>query len=188
MKQALKATRRAIAALAALAACAAHAQSLKPGLWEVTSRMEGGSAKMQDSMAQMQKQMAAMPPEQRRQMEEMMARQGVKMSPSGPGGGVAVKTCLTKEMVERNEIPANKGDCKTTSQSRTGNTMKMAFTCTNPASSGEGVFTFVSPEAYTSKVSVTSQVQGKPEKIDMSGAGKFLAADCGDVKPMRAAK
>lgn len=180
--------RSSVAALAAFAACTAHAQTLKPGLWELTSRMEGGSVKMQDSMAQMQKQLAAMPPEQRKQMEEVMAKQGVKMAPSGPGGGIAIQTCFTKEMVERNDIPASKGDCKTTSQSRTGNTMKTAFTCTNPASTGEAVFTLVSPEAYTSKVIVMSQVQGKPEKIDMSGSGKFLAADCGSVKPMRAAK
>jgi hypothetical protein len=87
-------------------------------------------------------------------------------------------------MAEKNEVPAQKGDCKTTAQSRSGNTMKMAFACANPPSSGEGQVTFNGSEAYTSRMTVNSQVQGKPEKVTMEGAGKWLAADCGNVKPM----
>ena len=160
-------------------ACAAGAQNLKPGLWEVTHKMQSSGGEME----QMQQQLAAMPPEQRKMVEEMMAKQGVKPG-AGGGGGMSVKTCMTKEMVEKNELPAQQGDCKTTHQSRSGNTMKFAVACTKPPSTGEGQVTFTSPEAYSIKMVVTSESQGKPEKMNMEGGGKWLGADCGNIKPM----
>jgi len=174
----------AIAALVAAAALPAAAQTLKPGLWEVTNKMQGGSGQMQNAMAEMQKQLASMPPEQRKMIEEQMAKSGVKMGSAGPGGGMSVQVCMTKEMVEKSEMPAQQGDCKTTSQSRSGNTMKMAFACTNPPSSGDGQITFNSSESYTSRMNVSTQVDGKPEKVSMEGTGKWLAADCGNIKPL----
>jgi hypothetical protein len=169
------------AALAAFA-CAAGAQSLKPGLWEVTSKVQAGGGPTGQQMAEMQKQMANMPPEQRKMMEEMMAKQGVK--PGGPGAGMSVKMCMTKEMAENNELPAQQGDCRTTQQSRSGNTMKFSMACSNPPSTGEGQVTFAGPEAYSMKMVVNAQVQGKPEKMTMDGAGKWLSPDCGSVKPV----
>ena len=43
-------------------------------------------------------------------------------------------------------------------------------------------------EAYRSKMTMTSTRQGKPEKMDMDGQGKWLSADCGSVKPLGAKK
>lgn len=173
-----------------LAACAiaalslpAAAQSLKPGLWEVRSKMQG-NAEMDQAMAEMHKQMAAMSPAERKQMEAMMAKQGVQMGPAPAGGGMATKICMTREMAERNDVPAMQGDCKTTSQSRSGNTWKMAFTCTNPPTTGQSQVTVTSPEAYTMKMTSTSTAAGKTEKLDMEGSGRWLGADCGNIKPM----
>jgi hypothetical protein len=164
-------------------ACAAGAQSLKPGLWEINQKMQMSGAQG-DRMAQMQQQMANMPPEQRKMMEEMMAKQGVKMGQGGPGGGgMSIQMCMTKEMAEHNEVQAQRGDCKTTQQSRSGSTMKMAFTCTNPPSSGEGEVTFASPESYHMKMMVNTQVEGKPQKMNMDATGKWLGSDCGNIKP-----
>ena len=176
--------RLALAAVIAAAALPAAAQSLKPGLWEITNKMQSGSGQMEAAMSEMQKQMASMSPEQRKMMEQQMAKSGVKMGAAGPAGGMTVKVCMTKEMAERNDVPAQQGDCKNTNQSRSGNTMKMAFTCTNPPSSGEGQVTFGSPESYAMKMAISTQVQGKPEKVNMEGAGKWLGAECGSVKPL----
>lgn len=55
-------------------AATASAQQIKPGLWENTSQMGGA---MGAPMAQMQQQMASMPPAQRKQMEAMLAQQGI---------------------------------------------------------------------------------------------------------------
>ncbi|MDB5946751.1 MAG: hypothetical protein JWQ33_1777 [Ramlibacter sp.] len=174
----------AFAAVLAATVLPAGAQSLKPGLWEITNRMQSGSGQMETAMSQMQKQMASMPPDQRRMIEEQMAKSGVRMGAAGPAGGMSVKVCMTKEMTEKNEVPAQQGDCKTTSQGRTGNSMKMAFACTSPPSSGEGQVTFSSPESYTTKMAINTQVDGKSEKVNMESSGKWLSADCGNVKPL----
>jgi hypothetical protein len=178
------AAQAALAALAAAVVLPAGAQALKPGLWEVTNKMQSGSGQMESAMAQMQKQMANMPPEQRKMIEEQMAKSGVKMGAAGPAGGMTVQVCMTKEMVERDQMPSQRADCKTTSQSRAGNTMKLAFACTNPPSSGEGQITFASPESYAMKMAVNTQVEGKTEKVNMEGSGKWLGANCGSVKPL----
>ena len=81
-----------------LATVAAHALAaditIKPGLWEITSQMQGGSGdKMAASMAKMQKDMEKMTPEQRKMVQDMMAKQGVQMGSSG-ASGVTVKICM----------------------------------------------------------------------------------------------
>jgi hypothetical protein len=146
--------------------------------------MKSSSGDMEKAQAQMQAQMASMPPEKRKVMEEMMAQHGMRMG-SGAPGAMTAQMCMTKEMVERNEIPMQHGDCKTTKQERRGNTTTFAFACTNPPSSGEGVHTFVNPEAYTFKMTMKTSVHGKPETMSMDGSGKWLSADCGKLKPVR---
>jgi hypothetical protein len=173
-----------VAGIAAAALGSAGAQSLKPGLWQITHQTQGGGD-MGRSMAAMQQQLANMPPEQRKMVEQHMARQGMQ---SGPGGGMAVKVCITPEMAQRSQVPGQHADCSSTSQARSGNTMKVAFACTNPPSKGEGEVTFTSPEAYTSKMTVTTTVQGKPQQMTMNSSGRWLAADCGSVKPALAPK
>jgi hypothetical protein len=161
-------------ACVALASAAAGAQTLKPGLWEI----DNSGAGMDQAMAQMQQQLANMPPEQRKQMEAMMAQRGMRVG----GHGMAVRVCMTREMVERHEMPVREG-CTTTKNERTGNTVRIAFRCTNPPSSGEGEFTFVNPESYRSRIAVTSTAEGRSEAMTMESSGKWLGADCGSIKP-----
>ena len=163
---------------AACAAFGASAQNLKPGLWEVRHKLQG-NPEMERQLEEARKQMAAMPPEQRRQMEAMMAGRGVQMGV----GGHSVRMCLTREMVERNEIPAQQGDCRMTNQQRTGNTLKVNFTCTNPPSSGESRMTINSPESYAMKTTASSSIDGRVETMSVEGSGKWVGADCGSLKP-----
>lgn len=165
-------------------ASSASAQQLKPGLWEVTNNIRSGSGQTEKAQAALQQQMAGMPPEQRKKIEKAMADQGMKMAPGG-AGGMAVRTCMTREMVERNEIPTQQGECRTTKQERSGNTTRIAFTCTNPPSSGEGEFTMQSPEAYRMKMAIRTNIAGKADTMNMDAAGKWLSADCGSIKPPR---
>src|SRR4051812_38220340 len=136
-------------ALAGALAPAAAQQRLKPGLWEMTNKIQG-NAQMDQAMAEMQKQLAAMPPEQRKQMEAMMGGRGVQMGGMGPGG-MSMRVCLTREMVERDDIPAGNGDCKTTQQQRSGGTIKVTFACTRPPSSGESEVTLNGSDSFTTK-------------------------------------
>lgn len=165
---------------------AQQAPAVKPGLWEFQQKMQSASGQMEQAMQQMQQQMAALPPEQRKMMEAMMARQGVNVAP-GAGGAMTVRMCLTPEMVQRNQMPVHaQGDCRTEQSPRSGNTMRVKFTCANPPSSGDGEVTFVGDSAYTMKMTVNTTAQGRPEKITMDGSGKWLGADCGAVKPLAA--
>lgn len=170
------------------ACCLAQAQSLQPGLWEIHSQMQGGSGmRMAGAMEQMNQQMAAMSPEQRKMVQDMMAKQGMQMGGADGGSGMRMKICMTQDMVDRNEMPSERrGDCKHTQSPRVGNTLKYAFTCTNPPSSGEGEVSFQSREAYSMKMAMTTTVKGQPEKMDMQATGKWLGADCGNVKPLGA--
>lgn len=172
-----------------LIATPAAAQTMKPGLWEITNKMGGSGdtgAKMAAAQEQMQKQMASMSPAQRKQMEDMMAKQGVNMSPGAPGGGMATRICITKEMAARNEAPAQQqGDCKREQMQRSGNTTRFKFVCAKPPSTGEGEVTVHNAESYTMKMKMSRDMKGKPEQMTMDAQGKFLGNDCGSVKPIK---
>lgn len=161
----------------------AQAETLKPGLWEMSTRMRSNSGEIEKAMAQAQKQLAALPAEQRKMMQDMLAKQGVGMGTAG-AGNMTIQVCMTPEMLARNEVVTQDGDCKTQQSPRVGNTMKMKFTCTAPPSSGEGVVTFISPQSYTTQMTVTAQAAGKPETVKMDSQGRWLAADCGKVRPV----
>jgi hypothetical protein len=175
----------ALVVLAAGMSAPAGAQTMKPGLWEINQHMESSGGEMEAAMAKMQQQMAAMPPAQRKIMEDAMARQGMKAGAApGAGGGMNVQVCLTKEMVERNEMPSQqRGSCRSMAQQRIANTMKIAFVCTDPTSRGDGQITFNSPESYAMKMTVESMREGKASKMSMQATGSWRGADCGSVKP-----
>lgn len=169
-----------LAAACAAASVPAVAQTLKPGLWEM-ERKGGGDQRRDNPMAEMQKRMATMSPEQRKQMEAAMASHGMAM---GRAGGMAMKICLTPDMVKRNEIPSSRGECKTTQKQRTGNTVTLAFTCVDPPSSGETLVTINSPESFASHTTTNADAD-RSEAASMDTQGKWLAADCGGIKPFQ---
>jgi len=168
------------AALAAVSFVAA-AQTQAPGLWEHSMTFKTQSGEMEKAMAEMQKQLAAMPPEQRKQMEQMMAGRGMSTGPKG----TSYKVCLTKEEAARQAAPKMAdANCNQEVVQRSAQGMKVKWTCggQNP-SSGEGEITFKSDKAYSGKADVTSTVKGKPETTHIEQSGQWLSADCGDIKP-----
>lgn len=173
-----------IGLIACALATAAMAQTTRPGLWEVTQKI-GGNPQMDAAMAQMQQQMASMSPEQRKAMQDMMARQGMGMPSMGAGGAVAVRMCITPEMAARQDVPAapTEGDCTSKVLSRSGNTTRVSFACQKPPSSGEGTITFAGDSAYTTTMVVKAMHEGKVQNITMTGDAKWVAASCGNVKP-----
>lgn len=175
------------AVLLSLMTLQAHAEAppIKPGLWEVTpiSRSVDGKA-MPDMSAQMIEQMKKLPPEVRAKMEEQMKSRGLEMA-SGSGGQMAVRMCLSKEMLDRQQWQKSEGHCKNTSTSQSGSTWSWKFSCTQPPSEGEGTTVFTSNESYDSDVRITSQHNGKPQVITMKHKAKWLGADCGKLQPLK---
>ena len=167
-------------ALMGLSACA-QAQKMAPGLWEMSMNLNS-NAEQQAALAQAQAQMAKLPPEQRKMMQDMMAKQGVSIGAGGTANGI--RYCLGKEQAERGEPPQDKdGRCKRDSLERSGATTRFKFSCSNPPSSGSGEFTLVSDKAYTMKMVVEQSGQGRPQRMEMQQQGKWLGADCGNLKP-----
>lgn len=169
--------------LGSFAVAPALAQALKPGLWEVRTKM-GGNPEMEQAQAEMQKALAGMPAAQRKQMEEMMARQGVSIG-AGTDGGMVTRVCISKDMAAQRVPPVQtQGNCTTTITERSPSRMKARFTCTNPASSGEGEWTFQGDTAYSMKMSTTSTHKGQPLRSTMEAQGRWLGADCGTIAPL----
>lgn len=154
---------------------------IRPGLWEHSFTIKTQSGEMEAAMAQMQKELAGMPPEQRKMIEQMMELKGVGMGTKG----TSVEMCVTKEMSEDGFVPQNDGDCKQQIIKQTGNRITFTFDCAgDPPTSGEGEITMSNSKAYTGKATINTKVDGKTERMEMTQAGKWLANDCGKVKPL----
>jgi len=175
-------TSAAALVLGALALPAA-AQSMKPGLWEVTNKISGQDGEMQSAMAEMQQMMATMSPEERKQMEAMMAKQGVQLG-GGAGGGMVARMCITPEMAKRSELPMQQqGDCTHARSKGLGGQMKFSFNCKNPRSAGEGEVSFSGDTSYKMQMKVVSG-SADSDVMMMDASGKWLGADCGNIKPI----
>lgn len=172
--------------LGSIAALPALAQNMKPGLWEIDTKSSATADPRLRQMLEMQKQqMANMPPEQRKMMEDMMAKHGAGGLTISPDGGMHVKACVTPEMVARNQLPMQqRGNCVHKRSPMVGNGMKMSFTCTNPEVSGEGSATFTGDTAFAMTMQTVATVNGKKQPSSMSSSGKWLASDCGNIKPV----
>jgi hypothetical protein len=167
-----------------VSAVGVSAQTMKPGLWEITNTIQSGGKELTAAMASIQKQMASMPPEQRKMMDDMMAKQGVKMG-GGAGSGMTIKMCMTQEMVDRDHMATpHQGDCTNTIGARTGGSMKFSFKCTKPPASGQGEVSLSSPEAYSMKMSTTTSAGGTERTMEMQATGKWMGSNCGDIKPI----
>lgn len=146
------------------------AEQMKPGLWEM--RMKS------DETANMPK----MTPEQMEQMRRM----GITM-PQTQDGAIVTKMCITKQMAERNQPPGmDDSGCQSKNYRRTGNTYTVDIVCTGPTMKGEGKArgTFAGNESFTSTYDFKGTMNGQPVTQHHESSGKWLAADCGNVKPI----
>jgi hypothetical protein len=162
----------------------ASAQKLTPGLWENAVTMKSGDAKRNEQMAKAQAMMASLPADQRKMMEDMMAKNGVALG-AKPN---SVRVCITPEMASRHEVPQKEGSkCTHKTLQQSGNKVKYSFSCEgNPPTTGEGEYTLAADsKSYTGVNIVNTTVQGKPERMEMTVTGTFVAADCGALKPVK---
>ncbi len=187
----MKATPAALTASSALAllllaaAPLACAQTQAAGLWEHNFTIKSDDGKMDAAMAQMQQQLAAMPPERRAQVEAMMASRGVKLG----AHGTSAKYCISKEQAAKPAEPRlSSADCTRQDVTRSGNTVKFKFECSKPQPvTGDGEMTFAGDKAYSGRSNIVTQVRGQPQQMSMEMNGKWLSADCGDIKPFASA-
>jgi hypothetical protein len=162
----------AMFSMCACVTAASAADRMKPGLWSMTIKS--------DAM----KNMPKMSPDQM----EAMRKMGVNI-PQMQDGGMVVKVCMTKEMVERDQPPAtsqNESGCQMKNFNRSGDGYSMDMLCDSPNFKGTGTVKGSNPskESFTSISDFKGTAHGQPANHHQETSGKWLAADCGDVKPM----
>jgi hypothetical protein len=78
------------------------------------------------------------------------------------------------------------GDCTNSVLERGAQRIRVRFVCNgDDAAEGEAQVDIESDQAYRTQADVRTQVDGRPERMTMTGASRWLGADCGAVKPMR---
>lgn len=156
---------------------------MKPGLWDVNSKMKSPNGEMEAAMTQMQAALAAMPPTDRKRMEAAMEKQGVRLG-TGSGGAMNTKICISKEMAEQKSLPfANGANCTEKRGPFINGRMKVSYRCTNPAAHGDGELAFSGDSAMTMKMNTSSTQNGRTEQMSIESDARWLSADCGTLKP-----
>lgn len=191
--------------LLSVSAFAGHVE-MTPGLWEHTVNLGGTKsdpaqeaqmAQMKAAMDAMKKEMANMSPEQRAQLEKMMGGMNMKVSDGGVamGGGkinvtdngVKIKVCLTKEQAEKGYMPSqSENSCVEKFNEVTASSVHVVYDCVNGATHahGESELQFQNSKSYTGKSKVVTTGGPMPMTMESQLSGKWLASDCGDIKPI----
>jgi hypothetical protein len=158
-----------IVALSAPAAALA-AGITKPGLWQMTMKS--------DAM----KNMPKLPPEQLEQMKKM----GITL-PQMQDGAMVTKVCISKEMAARDEPPAMaaQSGCQPKNYQRSGSTYSVDIVCNGAEIKGQGKARgTITGDNFTSTYDFQGTMHGQPVNQHHETSGKWLGADCGDVKPI----
>jgi len=158
-------------AVAALAQ-GSPALNIKFGLWElaIDTGATGGLPPGID--------LSKMTPEQQAAMAQAMRGRGM-----APGGGMAIKTCMTKEKLDKGQMRQNRlgQDCKDKVNKSTSTTLDITETCTSATQPPVVTTSELHIEAVTpTSLKMTAQTIGQPMVVNMTG--KWIAAECGDVK------
>lgn len=167
--------KKSIALLAVLlAAPFAHADTLKPGLWEFSSQTKG--AGMPD--------MPTISDAQRKQMEAM----GIKL-PQTKDGGIATanRICITPEQAKKGIPPSMDKDgekCETSDVKTSGKTTTWKMACTGKHKmTGQGSSAQHSDEHMSGETTMNMQ-SGPQGGMTMNSKfdAKFIGADCKATK------
>jgi len=166
-------------AVAVAAAGALPVPPVKVGLWEV--RMSMLDAEGHEVASPEQAALARMPPEVKARMAEAMKARGVSM----PDANGVTKACLTKAQFESGswQQMASDNGCTTNFSTQSATTWKWHSSCTTIKSESDGETVFSTAEHYKTKVTTTATEMGKTKTSTRMLDGKWVGADCGDVKP-----
>src|SRR5688572_5455513 len=149
---------------------AGAAEQMKPGLWEMTMKSDA---------------MANMPPMSPEQMEQLR-KMGITI-PQTQDGGIVTRVCISKQMAERDQPPGMQNDsgCQSKNYRRTGHTYSVDIVCNGPTMKGEGKAkgTFTGTDRFTSTYDFKGTMDGQPVNQHHDSSGKWLSAECGNVKP-----
>jgi hypothetical protein len=154
---------------------ASAAAPMKPGLWEMTM----GSEEIRN-----------MPKPSREEMEQMeqVRRMGIPV-PQLKDGAMVLRACVTEEMAGSDEpLQMNMGQdgCQMKNFIKTGNSYSADIVCNGPQRRGQGKVkgTYFGSDRFVSTYDFKGTAGGHPINEHAEQSGKWLSADCGDIKPV----
>lgn len=158
----------------------AHAQAVKPGLWEFEGRQSrlswaaGPALDMQKINQQLQAQMLDMEPGLRRVLEENLRSAGVVMTQ-----GRSQRLCIPSEQANLVRIAEQhqQESCRFSLLESGAGFVRGQLQCTQPQSQGSYVSTLVSPEQLSTRVELKTP-QGQ---LVVNAGAKWLGTDCADA-------
>lgn len=155
----------------------ALAQSIQPGLWEISSQnlqVDGQALPGTDAMLE---QLNSLPPEQRQMMEQMLARQGMQLGTRG------VRLCMSEAQVEAEQIPLQdpQSGCAQEITERSARLWKFRVNC--PRAQGEGETRFLSDKEFVTRVDSTFSTDAGGRSSSMETHARWISADCGSLQP-----
>lgn len=164
------------AAGTAVAAVAAPLNA-KPGLWErtITRQMEGAPvAPVADR--------SKLTPEQRAQVEQMMAMRGA----TAPTTAV-VRYCVTPEAaLHWDSFAREDGEetkCERKLEDESARSLRVSLACAGGSQKGTVAFTAVDPERIRGTITWVRQEQSGERKTTIQMDSRWLSFDCAGVKP-----
>ena len=166
----------AAACLLPAIALAADRPAVKLGLWEISHDSQStGQPAIPEEM------LAKLPPEARARLEASQH--------SRDAGGHSSKQCINQASLDHLfQDDERTKSCTHTIVSQTATSMEMHLECKNVgagAASATGTFkwTLATPEAMRGSLDLTTTAGSHAMSHHVDIKGKWLGADCGDVKP-----
>ena len=164
------------AGAAATATAVSDATTVRPGLWEVTATSD------------LLRLVPAIPPDQMQNLMNLARQHGIDM-PKIQNGAAVSRACISPAMAARQTLPIlyqHQAGCSTRNAQRDGNQFRVEFACSSERVKGNGKAqgTFSDAENFSGQSSFDGVVQGTPvnERADVNG--RWIAANCGAVKPV----
>jgi len=163
-----------VAGLCLLAADKFQPINAKLGLWEVTSTQMMTGAPPIPAEA-----LAKMPPEQRERMEAMFKQR------LGQPVVRTNQTCMTQDKLAKAPFAEEKEACQRTIVSSTSKSFEMHQDCTEKngyQTSADAKYEVVGDNAMKGSIKVKATHDGHTTNMNIDLSGKWLSADCGNVK------
>jgi hypothetical protein len=150
----------------------AHASgnSVRPGLWEVTTT------------SMLLALVPRIPPDQMQQLSDLAKQYGLEI-PRIENGAATSRVCITQEMANH-EIPSyfhvHQTGCSVKNATRSNNSYKMDLVCTGSPvkGTGRGKGSFSTPERFSGWTVFTGTMQDRPFNEHADTSGRWIGASC----------
>jgi hypothetical protein len=138
---------------------------------------------------------AAMPPAQQAQVRAAMAARGGGAPAARPAGGITTQACLTPNTTMESLLSRSQQagmQCTYSNKVQTATGASFDISCTGAIGNAQGHAVYKMPDdehmSSTMHISIVASAQGTPMNMtrDIASTGRFVKADCGDVKPFGA--